>query len=76
MGVEPKDATKSGEGRIYYLQYVRRTPGIFPEAVSPGTAKLGKFLFRGTCIFMKVLEQRRILHRIGARVGRVQALVN
>ena len=32
-----------GEGRIYHLQQVRRTSGIFPKVVSPQTAKLGKF---------------------------------
>ena len=34
---------RSGEGRIYYLQQVRSTLGIFPKEVSPQMAKLGKF---------------------------------
>ena len=33
----------SGEGRICYLQQVRRGLGVFPKAASPWTAKLGKF---------------------------------
>ena len=51
------------EIRIYYLQQVRRTPGIFSKAVSPQTAKCGSFKQRvhayslkglgGMCIFMK-----------------------
>lgn len=36
-----------GEKRIcYYLQQVRRTPAIFPKAVSPETAKSWKFKLR------------------------------
>ena len=34
---------RAGEGGIYYLQQVRRTPGIFPKVVSLRTAELGKF---------------------------------
>ena len=33
---------RAGEGRIYYLQQVRRAPEIFPKATSPTTARLGK----------------------------------
>ena len=39
-------------------QQVRRTPGIFPKAMSPWTAKLGKFSAENTCVFIKGLEQR------------------
>ena len=34
---------RSGEGRLCYLQPVRRTARVFPKAVSPCTAKLGRF---------------------------------
>ena len=57
--------------------------GIFPKAVSPQTAKLGNFQAKGVCVFMKRLDlgrvcifmerllQRKIQHRIEAKVGRV-----
>ena len=51
------------------MQQVRRTWRIFPKAVFPQTAKLGEFQAKGTCVFMKGLEQRRILHRIGGKVN-------
>ena len=41
-----------------------------------GAAKLGKFSVKGTYIFMKGLEQRRVQHRTGVKVYRVQALVD
>lgn len=59
----------------YYSQQ-GRTPGVFPKAVSPLIAKLGKFQAKGTCIFVKGLAQRRRLHRIGAKVNEVQVLVD
>ena len=37
---------RSGEGRIYYLLQVRRTPGIFPKAVSPQQKNWGSFKLR------------------------------
>ena len=45
VGIEPIDTAKPKIGRRkdYYLQQIRRTPGIFSKAVSPLTAKLGKF---------------------------------
>lgn len=56
----------SGEdGIYYYLQQVRRTPAIFPKAVSSGRASPGKFEAKGTCVFMKGFEQRRIKQRVG-----------
>ena len=45
VGNEATDTTKSKfvKGTFAdYLQQVRRTPGIFPKAASPQTAKLGK----------------------------------
>ena len=44
-GVQQKhiDVAKSGKRKEYYLQQVRRTPEIFPKAVSPQIATLGKF---------------------------------
>ena len=44
VDVEPIDTTKSKIRRrmYYYLQQGRRTLGIFPKAVSPQTAQLGK----------------------------------
>ena len=59
-----------------YLQQVRRVPGIFSKAVSPWIAKWGKFQVKGTYIFMRGFEQRRIQYRIGAKFDRVQALVD
>ena len=49
---------------------------MFPKAVPHWTAKLGKFYTKDTCIFMRGLEQRRIQHRIGEKINRVQALVD
>lgn len=53
------------------MQQIRRQLGIFPKAMSPQTAKLGKF--KGTCIFMKGPQQRRPQqrrpqHRTGVKV--------
>lgn len=40
VGVAPEDTTNLKTGRkIYYLQQVRRTQGIFPEAVTSPAAK-------------------------------------
>ena len=36
----------TGEGRIYYLQQVRRTPGIFLKAASPQQQNWGGFKLR------------------------------
>ena len=76
----------TGEGRIYYLQQVRRTPGIFLKAASPQQQNWGGFKLRvyayswrglaSVCIFMKGLEQRRIQHRTETKVDRVQALAD
>ena len=44
VGIKPIDTSKPKIGRrmhVFYLQQVRRTPEIFPKAVSPQTAKLG-----------------------------------
>ena len=45
VGVEPKDTTKPKLRRRKDLLPAasRGTPGIFPKAVSPQTAKLGNF---------------------------------
>ena len=57
---------RPGEGRIYYLQQVRRTLGTLPKAVSPRNSKIGEVLSYG---YMHIRE--------GAwAVGRVQALVD
>lgn len=45
------------------------------SSVSP-TTKLEKFEAKGSHIFMKGLEQRRIQHRIGTKVDKVQAFVD
>ena len=76
VGVAPIDTTKRrlGERRIYYLQQVRRTPGIFPKAASPQQQNWGSFKLKGTCIFMRGLEKSRIQHRTS--INRVQALVD
>ena len=67
----------AGEGRIYYyLQQVRRIPGIFPKAMTPQQQELGKFSANGTCIFLKRFEQRRIQHRIGGKSQQSPSLVD
>ena len=45
VGIKPKDTTKpkSRKRKDLLFAKVRGTPGIFPKAVSPQTAKLGKF---------------------------------
>ena len=85
VGVEQKDTAKPKSGRrIYFFQQVR-TLVVFPKAMAPhqqtwGSVKrrLHAYLWRGhsTWIFMKGLKQRRILHGVGAKVDRVQALVD
>ena len=85
--VESKDVTKAKRrGRKNNLKQVGRTPGIFPRAVFPQRAKLRKFqgvcmyaFMKGlgcVCIFIKGLEQKRMQHRIGGDVTRVQAEVD
>ena len=37
-----QSSQRAGEGRMYYLQQVRRKPGMLPKAMSPQTVKLGK----------------------------------
>ena len=51
VGVELKDTSSQrwGEGRIFYLEQVRRTLAIFPQAVPSRRAKLGKFFC--CCLF-------------------------
>ena len=46
VGVKPKTqpSQRSGERKIYYLQQVRRTPGIFAKAVSLRISKMGEVL--------------------------------
>ena len=49
IGIKPKDTQPSHrwrEGRIYYLQQVRRTLGIFPKAISPQQQNWGSFKLR------------------------------
>ena len=43
--------------------------------MSPWTAKLRQLQTKGTCIFIRGLEQRRIQHRTGSSVWQVQALI-
>ena len=50
------------------LEQIRRTPGSFPRGV------FSKFKVKGTCIFIKGLEQRRIQPRTGAKVEILPAL--
>ena len=60
---------KSKSGRtIYYMQQVRRILGVLPKAVSPRTAKWGKFQAAGAHILVKGLVQRGIEHGTGAGV--------
>ena len=48
---------KGGEGRTYYLQQIRGTPGhLFPKPCLPELAKLGTFETTGTCVFLRGLE--------------------
>ena len=48
VGVESKDipSQRSGAGRIYFLQQVRRTLDIFPQSVSPQQHNWGCFKLR------------------------------
>ena len=48
VGVESKDipSQRSGKGRIYFLQQVRRTLGIFLQSVSPQQHNWGSFKLR------------------------------
>ena len=67
------------------MKQVGRIPGIYPRAVSP-KEKNRKFQAKGmhtfmkgwggVCIFIKGLEQKRMQHRIGGKVTRVQAEVD
>ena len=46
VGVQPVDTAKPKVGRrkgYCHMQQVRKNTGIFPKAVSPQTAKLGRF---------------------------------
>ena len=47
---------------------------IFPKQCSPEQQSWGSFKPKVPCIFMKGLRERKIQHRIGAKVNRVQAL--
>ena len=77
VGVELKDTAKpkSGRRKDLLLAASKNNRYLSQSSVSP-TAKLGKSEAEGICIFMKGLEQRRIQHRIGTKVDRVQALVD
>ena len=50
------------------MQQVRRILGVLPKAVSPRTAKWGKFQAAGAHILVKGLVQRGIEHGTGAGV--------
>ena len=43
LSQKKQSSQRWGEGRIYSLQQVRRTPGIFPKAVSVNS-KIGEVL--------------------------------
>ena len=58
--IKLKDTAKlpTGRRKIYYTWWVRRTPGVFPKALSPGIAKL-KFKAKDTSIVIKGLGCRQ-----------------
>lgn len=88
MGVKLKDTTKAEstrkEGFIISVASKEHAGDLLRGGVSLNS-KVGKFSLRiheyswrgfdGVCTFMKGLVQRRIQHRIGARVHRIQALI-
>ena len=69
------------EGRINNLKQVGRTPRIYVpqrEKLRKFQAKCMHIFMKGlgsVCIFIKGLEQKRMQHRIGGKVTRVQAEV-
>ena len=77
--VKPKDRPKSiNDRRKGLLSSASKEEDTRDPSQSSvlGAAKLGKFSVKGTYIFMKGLEQRRVQHRTGVKVYRVQALVD
>ena len=65
---QPRDQTQ------LFLLHCRQILYHLSHKGSP-TAKLRKFQAKGTCIFMKRLEHKRIQHRIGPKVNGVQSLM-
>jgi len=77
---------RSGEGRLYYVQQVRRIMASFPKQCLPGEQNCRSFKLRAceyswrglgsVCMFMTDLGQSRIQHRTRAKLDRIQALVD
>ena len=70
MCIKPKDRTKPMKGRRKDLLFSasREEDTRDPSQSSVlGAAKLGKFSVKGTYVFVKGLEQRRVQHRTGVK---------
>ena len=80
VGVGPKDTIKPKIRRrkdLLLLAARKQNTGDLSQSSVSQTAKLGRFKLRVHAYsFMKGFEQSRIQHRVGAKVGRVQALVD
>ena len=70
---QPKAQEQEKEGLL--LAANKNNRYLSQSSVSP-TTKLEKLEAEGSQKFMKGLKQRRIQHRIGTKVDKVQALVD
>ena len=77
-GFEPKDTPKPKNGRRRHLLLAASKENIrdLRQSVVFSNSKTGEVLSQGACILMKGLDRKRIRHRIGAKVDRLQALVD
>ena len=68
--------SKPKHRKIYYFLQQVRTLRIFPQTVSTQQQELENFKPKGTCILQRGLSRGEFQHRLGAKVSRIQALVD